>query len=82
MSRLSIEISSKQHQHIKALAAMEGISIKEFVMDKLFANEDDEKQSWQKLQQFLTSRLEEAENGDISERSLAEITDAVLDERR
>lgn len=51
-------------------------------MARLFTNENDEKKSWLELQQFLTSRMEEAENGEISNRSVTEITNTVLGEER
>ena len=36
MSRLSIEVTPEQHQKIKALAALHGKSIKDFILNKLF----------------------------------------------
>ncbi|MEM6604043.1 MAG: antitoxin, partial [Pseudomonadota bacterium] len=41
MSRLVIEVSEDQHQEIKALAALEGISIKQYVLSKLFSEHAD-----------------------------------------
>ncbi|MFT6809460.1 MAG: hypothetical protein ACJA01_002697 [Saprospiraceae bacterium] len=73
MSRLSIEISPKEHQHIKALAAVEGQSIKEFVMGKLFSGDIAQEQSWQELQDFLSNRVEEAQSGKLSSKSISQI---------
>lgn len=81
MSRLSIEISPKQHQHIKALAAMKGQSIKDFVIGKIFPSEVSEDQSWNELQQFLSARIEAAENGAISNKSITQITKEELGDR-
>ena len=75
MSRLSIEISAKEHQHIKALAAIEGQSIKEFVMTRLFPDDKAQEQSWHELQEFLFKRAEEAQNGKLSSKSITKIMD-------
>jgi hypothetical protein len=36
MSRLTIEVTEQQHQRIKALAALQGQSIKEYALQRLF----------------------------------------------
>ncbi len=73
MSRLSIEISGRQHQHIKALAALYGQSIKEFVMERLLPDKNEKDQSWQELKQLLSSRIKAAEGGAISANSISQI---------
>ncbi|MGX1025183.1 hypothetical protein [Psychroflexus sp. MBR-150] len=76
MSRLSIEISSEQHQKIKALAALQGKSIKDLILDKLInPNAVDEQRDWNKLEELLLFRIE---NAQVSPKSLKEITDDVL----
>ena len=37
MSRLSIELTPEQHNAIKAMALLEGVNIKEFVVKRVFA---------------------------------------------
>ena len=78
MSRLSIEISPREHKHIKALAAMHGQSLKDFVMSKLFPDETSEEESWKELQQVLHTRIQEAEKGQISNRTVSQIANDVL----
>lgn len=76
MSRLSIEISSEQHQKIKALAALQGKSIKDLILDKLInPNAVDEQRDWNKLEELLLLRIE---NAQVSPKSLKEITDDIL----
>ncbi|MCK5898565.1 MAG: antitoxin [Methylococcales bacterium] len=41
MSRLSIDLTSEQHQQIKILAAVQKKSIKEFILEKVFPIEID-----------------------------------------
>lgn len=76
MSRLSIEISSEQHQKIKALAALQGKSIKDLILDQFInPNAVDEQRDWDKLEELLLFRIE---NAQVSPKSLKEITDDVL----
>ncbi len=42
MSRLSIELNPEQHKKIKTLATLNGISIRNFVLSKIFADEEKE----------------------------------------
>ena len=81
MSRLSIEISPKQHQHIKALAAMEGQSIKEFVMSKLFSSVANEDESYEEFKTFLHERIDQARNGNFSKKSATQIANDALGKR-
>ncbi len=57
MSRVTIEVTPEQHQHIKAMAAIQGKSIKEFVLERLFSAEGNEDlQAWQDLKDLLRDR--------------------------
>jgi hypothetical protein len=78
MSRLSIDISQEQHQQIKALAALQGKSIKDFILGKLFiSNNEDEKAAMAELETLLLSRIQEAKT---SSKTIEQITDDVLRE--
>ncbi len=74
--RLSIEISPEQHQRLKASAALLGMSIKDYVLDKTLPNITEES-ALQELESFLAPRIEAANNGEISSQSLDEIFDEV-----
>lgn len=50
MSRLSIEVTPEQHNAIKAMALLEGVNIKEYVLTRLFSNEKDMKTPNKRLQ--------------------------------
>ena len=79
MSRLSIEISQEQHQQIKALAALQGKSIKDFVLSKLFQTSSKEEDlAMAKLENLLLTRIKEAKSSPISRKSIQQITDDVL----
>lgn len=73
MSRLTIEITEQQHQSIKALAAMQGKSIKEYVMQRLLPLTPDEEQAMQELEDFLKPRIEAVERGEIVSTSVMTI---------
>lgn len=74
MSRLSIELSPKQHQQIKAMAVIAGKSIKDLVLDKVLgANDNDQEAALKQLMQLIDTRIESAENGNISDKSISDI---------
>lgn len=80
MSRLTIDITAQQHQTLKALAALEGKSIKQYTLERLFPA--DEQQAMQELRALLQSRLAAAEGGEVSPSSAAEIAEEALSELR
>ena len=76
MSRLSIEITSEQHKKIKALAAIQGKTIKDLIIDRVInANTKDEQKNWHELEKLLLYRIENAE---VSPKTIEEITEDVL----
>lgn len=78
MSRLTIEVSEQQHQRIKALAALQGQSIKEYALQRLFPLTPDEAQAMQALKSLLEPRIAAALRGEVSEQSLSEIAEGEL----
>jgi hypothetical protein len=80
MSRLTIEITDQQHQSIKALAAMQGKSIKEYAMQRLLPVTADEEKAMQELDAFLAPRLEEAKQGKFVNKSAMQIFEETLKE--
>lgn len=79
MSRLIVDVSSEQHQIIKSLAATEGKSIKEFVLERILPSTDDgEAAAWGELKQLLDDRLNNLVKLGPSSRSVSEITEDTL----
>lgn len=76
--RLSIEISTEQHQQIKAMAALQGKSIKDLVLEKLFGDKAEEDLVWNELMVFLRERIAHAESGGISDQTPDQIANEVL----
>lgn len=77
MSRLTIDISDQQHQNLKALAALQGKTIREFAIERLFPATGDE-QAWQDLKALLQQRIERGLTGDVSTKNMAAIIDEEL----
>lgn len=78
MSRLSIEISEQQHQQIKAMAAISGLSIKDYILEKTLTLQeepcsDEELEAFKKLEEFLEPRIAAAKRGEFTEVSMEEI---------
>ena len=78
MSRLTIEITDQQHQNIKALAAIQGKSIKEYAMQRLLPLTADEEKAMQELEAFLKPRIEAAERGEVVNASVHTIFEETL----
>lgn len=80
MSRLIVDLTSEQHQTIKALAAVEGKSIKEYVLERILpaTPEDDEEVAWAELKALLESRIENAKKHGVSRKTVSQITEETL----
>ncbi len=78
--RLSIEVTANQHQRLKAAAALQGQSIKEYVLKRTLPNSE-EQIALQKLENFLQPRIEAVNNGQLSSKSVDDIFNEVLEEK-
>ncbi|MCB9774860.1 MAG: antitoxin [Nitrospiraceae bacterium] len=80
MSRLSIELTQEQHQKIKAMAALTGTSIREYVVSRLFPASSNEELDLKELEMLLDKRIESAKAGQVSRRTVGEIFKEVYKE--
>ncbi|HKT16374.1 MAG TPA: antitoxin [Allosphingosinicella sp.] len=78
MSRLTIDITDKQHQSLKALAALQGKTIREYAIERLFPVDLKEDQAWEELKTLLSQRIAEGLASGVSARSIGAITDEEL----
>lgn len=76
MSRLTIDITDQQHQRLKALAALQGKSIKQYAVERLFPDQMDDDSTWQKLKALLEERIADGLEGAVSAKGF----DAIVDE--
>lgn len=75
MSRLTIDMTPDQHQSLKAMAALEGKTIKQYTLERLFPAGD---QAWHELKALLADRIKEGLEGKVSTKSVSEILDEEL----
>lgn len=76
--RLSIEITPKQHQRLKAVAALGGKSIKEYVLERVLPSFYEteslsDTEALHQLEAFLQPRIEAAQRGEVSTQSVEQI---------
>ena len=75
MSRISIDVTSEEHQKLKAMAALQGKSIKDYVIERTLGADKDpgEAAALKELEALLDERIRGAENGAVSRRTVGEI---------
>lgn len=78
MSRLTIDITDQQHQSLKALAALQGKTIKQYATERLFAGHAGEDHAWQELKAVLQQRIAQGLAGSVSSNSIDAIVDDEL----
>lgn len=88
MRRLSIDVTPEQHQQLKAIAALRGQTIKEYVLERVLPDDIPEIDGMSEdvalkaLEEFLEPRIEAAKRGEISSRSVIDILEETLRENR
>ena len=80
MTRLSIELTEQQHQQIKATAALQGKSLKDYAVERLLPMTEDEKKAMAELKALLLPRIERARRGEVSTQSFDEIVEEAVRE--
>jgi len=81
MSRLSIDVTDQQHQSLKVLAALQGKTIKEYAIERLFPSESEEQTALNELKSLLAVRIAEVDKNDVDTRSITEIAETTLNPR-
>jgi hypothetical protein len=79
VSRISIEVSPEEHKRLKALAALEGQSIEEFILRRTLAASrgSDEEQAVLALEAILEERIRKAEAGEVSDQTVSDVFEEV-----
>lgn len=78
MSRLTIDITDVQHQSLKAMAALQGKTIKQYALERLFPVQGDDDQAWQDLKVVLGQRIADSLSGNMSGKGIGTILDEEL----
>lgn len=79
MSRLTIDMTDQQHQSLKALAALQGKTIKQYALERLLPADTSGDQALRELKQLLGERIAEGLAGKFSTKSIGDIVDEELD---
>ena len=74
MSRISIDVSDEEHQKLKAMAALKGMSIKEFVLTSTLGTHGEDP-ALTELEALLDKRIERAKVEGASLRSVEDVFD-------
>jgi hypothetical protein len=64
MSRLTIDMTDHEHQSLKALAALQGKTIKQYALERLLPSDAD--QAWLELKTLLGNRIKAGIAGKVS----------------
>jgi len=78
MSRLTIDLDVQQHQNLKAMAALQDKTIKQYAIERLFPAAAGEENAWRDLQALVAKRIGEGLSGAVSTQSIDEIVDEEL----
>ncbi len=71
--QLSIEITESQHQQIKERAATSGLSIKDYILEKVLPMTKEEQEAMEQLRAYLAPALAEIERGEFYEGTVEDI---------
>jgi len=78
MSRLTIDITDQQHQSLKAMAALQGKTIKQYTVERLFPTDMSGDKAWQELTALIGERIADGLAGNVSSKNMATIVDEEL----
>lgn len=78
MSRLTIDITDQQHQALKAMAALQGKSIKDYAVGLLFPQDRSEEDALNELRSLLEQRLAEAKLKGVCKQTITAIAEEGL----
>ena len=80
MSRLSIDLTEQQHQSLKVLAALQGKTIRQYAVERLFQpGPGDDEGVWGELKTLLRQRVASGLAGRVSDKTFDEIVAQELD---
>lgn len=80
MSRISIDVSDDEHKRLKALAALRGQSIKDFVLSRTLGSAATDDEAMAELVALLDGRIDRARKTGVSKRTVDEIFEQAYSE--
>lgn len=82
MRRLTIDVTDQQHKSLKAMATLEGKTIKQYALERLFPGDAEGEQALRELKGLLNTRINEGLAGQVSSKQVREILDDELAKAR
>ena len=84
MSRISIDVTTREHQKLKAMAALQGKSIKDYVIERTLGQVETTGAvaALKELEVLLDTRIRSAQTGAVSRRTVGEIFQRAHRERK
>ena len=84
MSRISIDVTDEEHQRLKAMAALQGKSIKEYVIERTLGLNKNagEAGALAELEALLDRRIRNGQKEAVSGRTVGEIFKSAYHERK
>ena len=73
MGRISIDVTEVEHKKLKAMAALRGQSIKDYVLERTLGIGEAENAALEQLEKLLDARIRSAAAGSISRRTASEV---------
>jgi hypothetical protein len=74
MSRLTIDLTDQQHKELKAVAALQGKTMREYAVERLFP-QSGEDADWEAFKAFIGKRVDDAMASEPSKRSILDIAE-------
>jgi uncharacterized protein (DUF1778 family) len=69
MSRISIDVTDDEHKKLKAMAALRGKSIKDYVLERTLGTAEADDAALRELEELLDGRSRAAQAGAVSRRT-------------
>jgi uncharacterized protein (DUF1778 family) len=73
MSRISIDVTDDEHKKLKAIAALRGKSIKDYVLERTLGTDEADNAALQELEELLDNRIRDAQAGAVSRRTASDV---------
>lgn len=73
MTRLTIDITRQQHENLKAQAALQGKTIRQYALERLFPGDPNGDRSWQELKTLLDARVHDGLAGKVPTKNVDEV---------
>lgn len=79
---MTIDITDKQDQSLKALAALQGKTIKQYALERLFPGDVEGERAWEELKTLMNTRISDGLAGKLSTKTIGDILDEEISEGR